>query len=177
MSSQGNNINLFKQPTNSKIKQLTTNDLVSEEPLFKPFLNLFLTQKPRVKKLNNHELLQVPPFYDVINVLRKARAFKKYAETCEVEIINKKSLNDSLSVSKNSIKNLSDEFLREKKAFKYVLSTKIILTKRTSDNEHTFSTVYFNSLVRAAINRRYHLNESFEKILNLLDAWINESSA
>ena len=119
----------------------------------------------------------MPPFYDVINVLRKARAFKKYAETYEVEIINKKSLNDSLSVSKNSIKNLFDEFLREKKAFKYVLSTKIMLKKRTSDNEHSFSTGYFNSLVKAAINGRYHLNESFEEILNLLDTWINESSA
>ena len=121
MSSQGNNINLFKQPTNSKIKQLTTNDLVSEEPLFKPFLNLFLTQKPRVKKLNNHELLQVPPFYDVINVLRKARAFKKYAETYEVEIINSKNLLDLLSVSKNNIKNLFDELLREKKGFQICL--------------------------------------------------------
>ena len=119
----------------------------------------------------------MPPFYDVINVLRKGRAFKKYAETYEVKIINKKSLNDSLSVSKNSIKNLFDEFLREKKAFKYVLSTKIMLKKRTSDNEHSFSTGYFNSLVKAAINGRYHLNESFEEILNLLDTWINESSA
>ena len=27
------------------------------------------------------------------------------------------------------------------------------------------------------INRRYHLNDSFEEILNLLDIWINESSA
>ena len=27
------------------------------------------------------------------------------------------------------------------------------------------------------INQRYHLNDSFEEILNLLDIWINESSA
>ena len=27
------------------------------------------------------------------------------------------------------------------------------------------------------INQRYHFNESFEEILNLLDVWINESSA
>ena len=26
------------------------------------------------------------------------------------------------------------------------------------------------------INRRYHLNDSFEEILNLLDTWINEGS-
>ena len=65
----------------------------------------------------------------------------------------------------------------EKKGFKYVLNTKIILKKRINDKEHTYSTVYFNSIVRPVINRRYHLNESFEEILNLLDTWINESSA
>ena len=79
-------------------------------------------------------------------------------------------------MSKNSIKNLFDELLREKRGFKYVLSTKIILKKRINDNEHKYSTVYFNSLVKTVINQRYHLNESFEEILNLLDIWSNESS-
>ena len=134
------------------------------------------TIKPRVKKLSNFELLRELPFYN-INILRKEKVFKTYAKTYEIQIINNKNLSDSFAVSKYSIKNLYDELLREKKSFKYVLSTKIILKKRTNDNEHTYSTVYFNSLVKMAINRRYHLNESFEEILNLLDAWINESSA
>ena len=50
-----------------------------------------------------------------------------YAETYKVEIINNKSLSDSLSVSKNSIKILFDELLREKNGFKYVISVKITL--------------------------------------------------
>ena len=153
MSLQGNNINSLKQHIKANIKQLNTDDSLSEQPFFKQPI-----RKPRIKKLSNHELLQVLPFYDIINVLRKARAFKKYAETYEVEIINSKSLNDSLSVSKDSIKNLFDELLREKKGFQYFLSTKIILKKRTNNNEHTYSTVYFNSLVETVINRRYHLN-------------------
>ena len=153
MSLQGNNINSLKQHIKANIKQLNTDDSLSEQPFFKQPI-----RKPRIKKLSNHELLQVLPFYDIINVLRKARAFKKYAETYEVEIINSKSLNDSLSVSKDSIKNLFDELLREKKGFKYFLSTKIILKKRTNNNEHTYSTVYINSLVETVINRRYHLN-------------------
>ena len=37
-------------------------------------------------------------------------------------------------------------------------------------------TLYFNSLLKTVINRRYHLNDSFEEILNLLDIWINEDS-
>ena len=95
----------------------------------------------------------------------------------KVEIINNKSLSDLLSVSKNSIKKLFDELLREKRGFKYVLSTKIILKKRINDKKHKYSTVYFNSLVKTVINQIYNLKESFEEILNLLDIWINESSA
>ena len=127
--------------------------------------------------MKNYELLRELPFYDDINISRKERAFRGYVETYKVEVINNKSLSDLLSVSKNSMKNLFDELLREKRGFKYVLSTKIILKKRINDNEHKYSTVYFNSLVKTVINRRYHLNDSFEEILNLLDIWINESSA
>ena len=58
-----------------------------------------------------------------------------------------------------------------------ILSTKIILKKRINDNEHKYSTVYFNSLIKTVINQRHHLNEIFEEILILLDIWINESSA
>ena len=31
-------------------------------------------------------------------------------------------------------------------------------------------------LIKTVINQRYHLNDSIEEILNLLDTWINESS-
>ena len=51
------------------------------------------------------------------------------------------------------------------------------MKKRSNGNEHTYSIVYFNLKVKTIINQRYHLNESFVEILNLLDAWINETSA
>ena len=123
--------------------------------------------------IKNHLL----PFYNDINISRKERAFKKYTETYEVEIFNNKSLSDSLPVSRNSIKKLFDELLGEKRGFKYVLSTKIILKKHINYNKHKYSTVYLNLLIKTVINRRYHLNDSFEQILNLLDIWINEISA
>ena len=94
-----------------------------------------------------------------------------------MEIINNKNLSDSLVISKPAIKDLFSNLLTEKKGFKYVLSTKIILQKRINDNEYTYSTAYFNSIVKTVINRRYHLKKSFEVILNLLHTWINESSA
>ena len=157
----------FEKPIRTKIKQLSTKKLLSKQPFYKQPI-----KKPHAKNLSNFKLLRGLPFYD-INISRKERAFKRYAETYKVEIINNKNLSDSLSVSKNSIKNLFDELLREKRGFKYVLSTKIILKKRINDNEHKYSTVYFNSQVKTVINRRYHLNEPFEEILSLLDAWIN----
>ena len=90
-------------------------------------------------------------------------------------MVNNKRLSDSFSVSENSTKDLFDEWLREKKGFKYVLSTKIILKKRINDNEHKYSTVYFNSLIKMVIYQRYHLNDPFEEMvnLNLWDIWTN----
>ena len=82
-----------------------------------------------------------------------------------------------MSASKNSIKNLFDGFLGEKRGFKYIISVKTTLKKRINDNDFEPKTLYFNSLIKTVINRRYHLNYSFEEILNLLDIWINESSA
>ena len=200
MSSQGNNINLLKQVpfygktikprdkefTNAKllselpffekrikakIKQLTTKKLLEQQPFYKQPI-----KKPRVKKLSNYELLREFPLYGDINILRKERAFKEHAETYQVEIINNRNLNDSLSISKNSKKNLFDELLREKRGFKYIISVKITLKKRINDNGFDPKILYFNSLIKTVINQRYCLNDSFEEILNLLNIWINEGS-
>ena len=84
--------------------------LLSEQPFYKQ-----PRKNPRIKKLRNFELLRELPFYDDINISRKERAFRRYAETYKAEIINNESLSDSLSVSKYSIKNLFDELLREKR--------------------------------------------------------------
>ena len=99
-----------------------------------------------------------------------------YAETYKVEIINNRNLSDSLSVSKNSIKNLFHELLREQRGFKYIMSVKITLNKRINHNEFDTKTFYFNTLIKTIINGRYHLNDSFEEILNILDIWIDEVS-
>ena len=79
-------------------------------------------------------------------------------------------------MSKNSIKNLFDELLREKRGFKHIISVKITLKKRINHNEFDPKILYINSLVKTVINRRYDLNGSFEEVLNLLDIWINEIS-
>ena len=161
----------FEKPINAKITQLTTRKLLQEQPFYKQPI-----KKPRIKKLSNYELLRELPFYDDINISRKERAFRGYDETCKVEITNNKNLSDSLSVSKNSMKSLFDELLREKRGFKYIRSVKITLKKRINDNEFDPKTFHFNSLIKTVINQRYRLNDSFEERLNLLDIWINEGS-
>ena len=105
------------------------------------------------------KLLQGQPFYkqainDDINILRKERRFKRYDETYKVEIINNKHLRGSLFVSKNSIRNLFDKLLREKRSFEYIIRVKITRKKRINDNEIDSRTLYFNSLIKTVINRR-----------------------
>ena len=121
--------------------------------------------------MRNFELLHELPFYDDVNISRKEKAFRSYAETYKVEIINNEHLSDSLSVNKNSIQNLFDGLFR---GFKDIISFKITLKERINDNEFDPRTLYFNSLVKTVINGRYHLNDSFEEILNLLDTWLDE---
>ena len=153
------------------MKPLTNKQLLSEQPFYKQPI-----RKPRSKKLTNQELLQVLPFNDDVGILRKRRAFTNYGKTYEVETIDNKILSDSLFLSKNSIKNLFNDLLKEKRGFKYIIRTKVILKKRISDNETKYSTIYLNSKTKTIINKRHHLNESFEEISNLLDIWINKST-
>ena len=81
-----------------------------------------------------------------------------------------------MSVSKNSIKNLFDELLREKRGFKYIIEVKITPKNRINDNKFVPKTLYFKSLNKTVTNQRYRLNYSFEEILNQLDIWIDEGS-
>ena len=94
---------------------------------------------------------------------KKKRAFRRHAEACKVETINDRSLSDLLFFIKNSIIGLFDDFLWEKKGFKYNISTKITLKRRISDNETRYRIFFSNSETKIIINQRYHITESFEK--------------
>ena len=58
-----------------------------------------------------------------------------------------------MSVSKNSIKNLFDELLREKRGFKYIIEVKITLKKRINDSKFVPKTFYFKSLNETVISK------------------------
>ena len=54
-----------------------------------PFYNAFIA-KPKIKHLSNIELLHELPFYDELSVVKKSNAFKGYARSYKVEIIESK---------------------------------------------------------------------------------------
>ena len=51
-----------------------------------------------------------------------------------------------------------------------------LLKKYKPNGETEFAPVYFNSVTKLVINHRFKLGESFQEILYMIDAWINEGS-
>ena len=54
-----------------------------------PFYNA-LIEKPKLKHLSNIKLLHELPFYDELSAVKKSKAFKGYARSYKVEIIDPK---------------------------------------------------------------------------------------
>ena len=54
-----------------------------------PFYNKHI-EKPKIKCLKSINLLSELPFYERLNVIKTNRAFRGYAISCKVELIEKK---------------------------------------------------------------------------------------
>ena len=54
-----------------------------------PFYNEFI-EKPKIKRLKNVDLLAEQPFYEQLNIIKTDQAFKGYAKSYKVEIVEKK---------------------------------------------------------------------------------------
>ena len=102
-----------------------------------PFYNV-LVEKPEIEKLLNRELLHELPFCDKLSITEVAKAFKRYARSYKVEIVEIIDFKDplvQLQSSKSSIKDLFKDLLNEIKGFKYQISAKILLSKE-KENEN-----------------------------------------
>ena len=95
-----------------------------------PFYNKHI-EKPKTKRLKNIDLLSKLPFYEELNVIKTNHAFRGYAMSYKVEIIEKKDPIKQLEASKSSIKDLFSDLLNETKGFKYQITLKVML-KNTS---------------------------------------------
>ena len=140
-----------------------------------PFYNKPI-KKPKVKRLKNIDQLAELPFYEQLSVIKTDQAFKGYAMSYKVEIIEKIDPILQLEASKLSIKNLFSDLLNEIKGFKYQISVKSLLKKYKLNEEIEFAPVCFNSTTKRVINHRFRLEDSFQDILYLIDNWINEAS-
>ena len=71
-------------------------------------------RKRRPKRLTKHQILEnILPFFDRVEISRREHAHKYYVETYDVEIIDNKSLDNSLFLAKSSINDLFRDLLRE----------------------------------------------------------------
>ena len=94
----------------------------------------------------------------------------------KVEIIEKKDPILHIEASKSSTKDLFTNLLNETTDFKYQITVHILLKKNKPNGEIELAPVYFNSLTKLVINNRFRLKESYQEILCMIDAWINNGS-
>ena len=140
-----------------------------------PFYNKPI-EKPKVKRLTNIDRLVELPFYEQMSVIKTDQAFKGYAMSYKVEIIEKKYPIVPLEAIKLSIKDFFSDLLNETKGFNYQTTAKVLLKKYKHNGEIEFAPVYFNSVTKTVINHRFRLENYFQEILYVFDGWINNGS-
>ena len=107
-----------------------------------PFYNKPI-KKPKVKRLKNIDRLAELPFYEQLSVIKTNQAFRGYAMSYKVEIIEKKDPIVQWEASKSGIKDLFSDLLNEKKkGFKYQITVKILLKKYKPNGEIEFTPVF-----------------------------------
>ena len=116
---------MYKMVVLSKIKPyFDAVDYFKELPFYsKPI------EKPKVKHLKNIDRLAELPFYEQLSVIKTDQAFKGYAMSYKVEIVERKDPIVQLQASKLSVKNLFSDLLNETKGFKYQITVKVLLKK------------------------------------------------
>ena len=90
-----------------------------------PFYNTYI-EKPKIKQLKNIDLLSELPFYEKLSIIKTDQAFKGYAMSYKVEIIDKKDPLAQLEASKSSIKDLFNDLLNETNKQKNALNIKLL---------------------------------------------------
>ena len=133
-------------------------------------------QKPNINRLINIDQLAELPFYEKLNVIKSKQAFRGYAMSYKLEIVERNDPVIQLEASKSSIKDLFSYLLNETKGFKYQITVKVLLKKYKLNGEIEFALVYFNSVTKTVINHRFRLENSFQEILYMIDVWINNGS-
>ena len=83
-------------------------------------------KRSKTKHLSNIVLLHELPFYDELSVVEIPKAFKGYARSYKIEIIDSKDLLSQLEASKLSIKDLFN---------KSKITVKVLLSKHKGNED------------------------------------------
>ena len=126
--------------------------------------------------LKNIDLLSELTFYEELNVIKTNHAFRGYAMSYKIELVEKKDPIEQLEAIKSSIKDLVSDISSETKGLKYQITLKVMLKKYKPNGEIEFRPVYFNSTTKTVINHKFSLENAFQEILYRIDNWINEGS-
>ena len=105
------------------------------------------TVKSKIKRLKNIDLLSELPFYEQLNVIKANHAFRGYAMSYKIEIIEEKDPIKQLEASKSSIKELFCNLLNEAKGLKYQITLSYV-NKYKPNGEIEFRLVCFNSTTK-----------------------------
>ena len=114
-------------------------------------------EKPRVKHLKNIDLLSEVPFYEELSVIKTNHAFRGYAMSYKIELVENKDPINQLETSKSSIKDLFSGLLNETKDFKYQVTLNVMLRKYKSNEKNEFTSGNFNSTTKTVINHKFSL--------------------
>ena len=115
---------MYKMAVLSKIKSHSDAvDYFKELPFYnKPI------KKPKVKRLKNIiDRLAKHPFYEQLSVIKTDQAFRGYAMSCKVGVIERKDPILQLEASKSSIKDFFSDLLNQTKGFKFQITVKVLL--------------------------------------------------
>ena len=171
--------------SNNKKKKIKTRNISRLPSSSKKLTNIglskvlsFLPEKPkRSKRLTKYQISSnILPFFDSVSITRRY-PFRRYAGTYEVEIMDSKSLDDSLFLAKRSINDFFKDLLEEKRGFKYILSVRVTFKKwNNATNTYDIDTIYCNPDPITVINRRFNLAETFEKLKHRLEIYSDGGS-
>ena len=126
--------------------------------------------------MTKHQILKnILPYYDTVGILRKQHAFRSYAETYEVEVVDKISLSDSMLLAKSSIIEFFSDLLSKKRGFKYILSARVTLKRWNNEtNTYDIDTVFRNSDPITVTNKRFDLGRAYETLKHRLSIYSSE---
>ena len=110
------------------------------------------------------------PFYNELSVVKKSNAFKGYARSYKIELIESKDPLVQSEANISSIKGLFNYLLNGMKGFKYQITMTVLLYNHKMDGDTEYSPVlfFFNSVTETVIIFEYCPDKSFQEIIGLI---------